>query len=165
MTCLPTGKNVQRALNREQHSLYNCLLSILDDTRFVDEIRALYPTLPVFVNLRCGLWYSESQHQTCYFKSTDGHFGNWNFSCVRLNLQVAKACSEHGGCIIIDATRRGKTFPVRSDSPLRAQRRTRLKIKLCTCHSRMRLRRLYQSGQPCSTAQRAMHNAHHRARV
>lgn len=113
MNSVPTAKNVQRSLNREQHSLYNCLLSILDDTRFVDEIRALYPTLPVFVNLRCGLWYSESRHQTCYFKSTDGHFGNWNFSCIRLNLQVAKACSDHGGCIIIDATRRGKTFPVR----------------------------------------------------
>ena len=110
----PTARNVQRALNREQHSLYNCLLSILDDTRFVNEIRSLYPALPVFVNLRCGLWYSESQHETCYFKSTDGHFGNWNFSCVRLNIHVAKACCEHGGCIVIDATRRGKTFPVRA---------------------------------------------------
>lgn len=109
---LQVGK-VDRALNREQHSLYNCLLSILDDTRFVDEIRALHPELPVFVNLRCGLWYSQGDHQTCYFKSTDGHFGNWSFSCVRLNLHVAEACARHGGCVLVDATRRGKTFPVR----------------------------------------------------
>lgn len=111
---VPHHNSVDRALNREQHSSYNCLLSILDDTRFVDEIRALYPSLPVFVNLRCGLWYSAGKHDTCYFKSTDGHFGNWSFSCVRLNLQVAQACCLHGGCLVIDATRRGKTFPVRA---------------------------------------------------
>ena len=109
---VPHHSRVHRALNREQHSLYNCLLSILDDTRFVNEIRALYPSLPVFVNLRCGLWYSSGKHETCYFKSTDGHSGNWSFSCVRLNLQVAEACCRHGGCLVIDATRRGKTFPV-----------------------------------------------------
>lgn len=109
---VPHHSRVHRALNREQHSLYNCLLSILDDTRFVNEIRTLYPSLPVFVNLRCGLWYSSGKHETCYFKSTDGHFGNWSFSCVRLNLQVAEACCLHGGCLVIDATRRGKTFPV-----------------------------------------------------
>jgi tRNA A64-2'-O-ribosylphosphate transferase len=106
-------QKVERALNREQHSLYNCLLSILDDSRFVNEIRVLYSGLPVFVNLRCGLWYSAAGHETCYFKSTDGHFGNWSFSLVRLNLHVAQACSQRGGCVIVDATRRGKTFPVR----------------------------------------------------
>lgn len=110
---VPHHSRVDRALNREQHSVYNCLLSILDDTRFVNDIRVLYPGLPVFVNLRCGLWYSSGRHETCYFKSTDGHFSNWSFSLVRLNLHVAEACSLHGGCVIVDATRRGKTFPVR----------------------------------------------------
>ena len=47
---------------------------------------ALYPTLPVFANLRCGLWYAPRARDTCYFKSTDGHNGNWSFSCTRLNL-------------------------------------------------------------------------------
>jgi tRNA A64-2'-O-ribosylphosphate transferase len=50
------------------------------------QVCALYPTLPVFANLRCGLWYAPHARDTCYFKSTDGHNGNWSFSCTRLNL-------------------------------------------------------------------------------
>jgi tRNA A64-2'-O-ribosylphosphate transferase len=50
---------------------------------------------------------------TVYFKSTDGHHGQWRFSTIRLNLHVLEACCEHGGCIIVDATKRGKSFPVR----------------------------------------------------
>jgi tRNA A64-2'-O-ribosylphosphate transferase len=63
---------------------------------------------------RCGLWYLEQPSSTCYFKSTDGHNGNWSFSTTRLNLSVAEHAARSGGCIIIDATRRGKTFPVSS---------------------------------------------------
>lgn len=110
--------NVDRQLRREQNSLFNCLHSIADDARFIAEIRSLYPSLPVFANLRCGLWYQKDFDGTCYFKSTDGHFSQWSFSTVRLNLNVAEACAQHGGCIIIDATRRGKRFPVRFQSPL-----------------------------------------------
>jgi tRNA A64-2'-O-ribosylphosphate transferase len=110
---LPTSTHgVDRVIRREQHSLYNCLLSILDDSRFVDDVRRLYPGVPVFANLRCGLWYTAGGHDTCYFKSTDGHFGNWSFSSTRLNLHVAQACCVSGGCLIIDATRTGKSFPV-----------------------------------------------------
>ena len=103
---------VSKALRRDQHSVYNCLLSILDDARFVDDLLTLYPGTPAFANLRCGLWYLRSSSGTCYFKSTDGHTGNWQFSVARLNLHVAEACHAAGGCIIVDATRRGKTFPV-----------------------------------------------------
>jgi hypothetical protein len=110
--------NVDRELRREQNSLFNCLHSIADDARFIAEIRSLYPSLPVFANLRCGLWYQKHTDGTCYFKSTDGHFSQWSFSTTRLNLQVAEACAKHGGCIIIDATRRGKRFPVRYIQPL-----------------------------------------------
>ncbi|KAK9818277.1 hypothetical protein WJX72_009958 [[Myrmecia] bisecta] len=74
-------------------------------------IAGLYPSFPVFANLRCGLWYIKSPDNTCYFKSTDGHNGNWSFSTTRLNLQVAEAAAKCGGCVIVDATRRGKTFP------------------------------------------------------
>lgn len=108
-----TSAHINRELRREQNSAYNCLLSILDDSRFVDEIAALYPGLPVFANLRCGLWYVQQAQHTCYFKSTDGHCGQWSFSTTRLNLHVAKAAAAAGGAIIVDATRRGKTFPVR----------------------------------------------------
>ena len=86
-------------------------MSVLDDASFVRQIRALYPGLPVFANLRCGLWYVESPTGTCYFKSTDGHTGQWSFSTVRLNIHVAEAATAAGGCIIVDATRRGKCFP------------------------------------------------------
>ena len=106
-------RQVNRELHRDQHSRLNCLLSILDDGRFVQEILSLYPGVPAFANLRCGLWYLQNASNTCYFKSTDGHTGNWSFSTLRLNLHVAEACHLAGGCIIVDATRRGKTFPVR----------------------------------------------------
>jgi tRNA A64-2'-O-ribosylphosphate transferase len=111
----PQVSHIERELRREQSSAYNCLLSVLDDARFVDEVAGLYPTLPVFANLRCGLWYVQRASHTCYFKSTDGHNGNWSFSTSRLNLNVVHACATRGGAVIVDATRRGKTYPVRAD--------------------------------------------------
>jgi hypothetical protein len=71
----------------------------------------LYPSLPLLANLRCGVWYSPHFDGSCYFKSTDGHTGNWSFSCTRLNIHVAQLAAKHGGCIIVDATRRGKRYP------------------------------------------------------
>lgn len=73
--------------------------------------RCLYPGLPCLANLRCGLWYQRAFDGTCYFKSTDGHSGNWAFSATRLNLHVARAAATAGGALIVDATRRGKAFP------------------------------------------------------
>ncbi|KAG2445329.1 hypothetical protein HYH02_008795 [Chlamydomonas schloesseri] len=102
---------VARQLKKEQLSLYNCLASVLSDAAFVSEIRALYPTLPLLANLRCGLWYTRQPDGTCYFKSTDGHNGNWSFSCTRLNLHVAELAARQGGVIVVDATRKGKRFP------------------------------------------------------
>lgn len=34
---------------------------------------------------------------SAYFKSTDGHFGIWNFSLRRLNLGVLDVLGEFGG--------------------------------------------------------------------
>ena len=45
---------------------------------------------------------------TCYFKSTDGHSGNWSFSTTRVNFHVALMAAEKGGVLIVDATRKGK---------------------------------------------------------
>ena len=104
---------VLKHLKRRETGLFNCLASIAADAQFVAEIARLYPGLPLLANLRCGLWYTPQPDGTCYFKSTDGHAGNWGFSYTRLNLHVAHLATSHRGCLIVDATRRGKLFPVR----------------------------------------------------
>lgn len=109
---VPSVNQVLRALKRKEVGLYNCICSVLSDVAFVKEISLLYSSLPLLANLRCGLWYAPKHHSTCYFKSTDGHYGNWGFSCTRLNLHTARLAAEKGGCVIVDATRRGKSFPV-----------------------------------------------------
>lgn len=103
---------ISRLLRREQNSLFNCLSSLHHDASFVEEIALLYPAVPLLANLRCGLWYTPSPAGTCYFKSTDGHNGNWSFSTMRLNWNVCEQAAAHGGVIIVDATRKGKRFPV-----------------------------------------------------
>uniref|UniRef100_A0A7S3XDB8 Initiator tRNA phosphoribosyl transferase n=1 Tax=Picocystis salinarum TaxID=88271 RepID=A0A7S3XDB8_9CHLO len=102
---------ISRAIKKQELSLYNCLKSIDEDLRFVEEVRQWYKGIPVLANLRCGLWYAPKPEGTCYFKSTDGHNNNWSFSLSRLNLNVAKVAAQKGGCIIVDATRKGKKFP------------------------------------------------------
>lgn len=114
----PSLNHIIKELKREENSLFNCLHSIVHDTSFVQQIEELYTELPIYANLRCGKWYTPGPHGTCYFKSTDGHFGEWNFSATRLNLHLAVTASQKGGCIIVDATRRGKTFPVTSSQAL-----------------------------------------------
>ena len=111
-TFLPSVNQVLRELKKQEVGLYNCVCSVLSDIAFVREISLLYSHLPLLANLRCGLWYAPEHDSTCYFKSTDGHYGNWGFSCTRLNLHTAGLAAERGGCIIVDATRRGKSFPV-----------------------------------------------------
>ena len=102
-----------RRLKAHEHGLHNCVCSIVADQDFIRDICGLYP-YPAFANLRCGLWYLRQAQQTCYYKSTDGHFGNWGFSSTRLNLHVAFEAARHGGCVLVDATKKGKVFPVRN---------------------------------------------------
>jgi tRNA A64-2'-O-ribosylphosphate transferase len=80
-----------RRIKRRETTLYNALRSVADDAAFVAEVAALWPALPLVANLRCGLWYTPPRAfvATCYFKSTDGHAGNWSFSTARLNLHLA----------------------------------------------------------------------------
>lgn len=106
---------VARELKREQHTLYNCLASILSDAAFIQEIRLLYPDTPLLANLRAGGWYAPNPDGTCYFKSTDGHQNNCSFSVTRLNWHVAELAAQKGGVIVVDATRKGKRFPVSDD--------------------------------------------------
>jgi len=108
----PSITAVLRAVKRDEHGLYNCVASIAHDLKFVERVTGSFPSFPLLANLRCGLWYTPQPAATSYFKSTDGHSGQWSFSLARLNLHVASLAAEHGGVCIIDATRRGKSFPV-----------------------------------------------------
>ena len=110
---LNSVNRVLRQLKKEESSLFNCVCSVSSDAAFTDEVSRLHPGLPIAANLRCGLWYVRDPQTTCYFKSTDGHNGNWSFSTTRLNIHLAESAANHGGCVIVDATRRGKSFPVK----------------------------------------------------
>jgi hypothetical protein len=106
-------------------------------------------TLRFLANERCGSWYlpsksyfrrrhlladeggngEEAHHAvptTCYFKSSDGHYGQWAFSTTRLNLAVlrpllidllshqdtsATPSSRGSVTVVVDATQHGKAFP------------------------------------------------------
>lgn len=66
---------------------------------------------PTFANLRCGKWYLPHFDGECYFKSTDGHYGEWAFNMSRLNLHLFQAAASAGGAVVVDSTRKGKVFP------------------------------------------------------
>jgi tRNA A64-2'-O-ribosylphosphate transferase len=101
-----------KELRKSTLSIPNRLRSILKDAEFVQEVAAAY-TLPVVANERCGSWYihPDMKAGSAYFKSTDGHTGQWSFSLRRLNLQMLDIIGRYGGCIIVDSTRRGKVMP------------------------------------------------------
>ncbi|KAK3832419.1 MAG: tRNA A64-2'-O-ribosylphosphate transferase [Linnemannia gamsii] len=92
----------------------NRLRSIQADAAFVSEISDLFPQFPVIANERCGTWYvhpSKIHKPGVYFKSTDGHTGIWDFNLRRYNPHLITTIIKHGGCIIVDSTRKGKRVP------------------------------------------------------
>ncbi|CAM9863616.1 unnamed protein product, partial [Discosporangium mesarthrocarpum] len=134
------GRLVRNIDKAERGDIRNRLLSIALDAQFISELVGLYRKAgchyPLFANLRNGRWYGKAWDGTCYFKSTDGHSRrralssahldplgprhapeggssspHWAFSYTRLNLHLAAAAAEHGGCIVVDSTRSGKRFP------------------------------------------------------
>ena len=88
----------------------NRLRSIVEDAEFVCEVADAWD-LPLVANERCGSWYilPDRKAGSAYFKSTDGHMGQWSFSLRRLNTQVLDVVGQYGGCVIVDSTRRGKS--------------------------------------------------------
>ena len=158
-TFIPSVSQVLRELKRQEVGLYNCVCSVLSDVAFVREITLLYSPLPLLANLRCGLWYAPNHVSTCYFKSTDGHYGNWGFSCTRLNLHTARLAAERGGCIIVDATRRGKSFPVSGLSPLLFLSRAE-SMRIVECHSLHAVQDAFSKTVPiwCTVLNRAISN-------
>lgn len=57
-----TGSTSQlmRYLKSEEYSLLNRLRSIQDDRAFAADVYSRFPSLALFANLRCGLWYVPS---------------------------------------------------------------------------------------------------------
>lgn len=56
----------------ENDVLHNRIRTIFYDSAFVESVATLYKrspnNIPLFANLRCGLWYSPNFEGTCYFK-------------------------------------------------------------------------------------------------
>ncbi|EEH46029.2 tRNA A64-2'-O-ribosylphosphate transferase [Paracoccidioides brasiliensis Pb18] len=100
------------ALRKSTLSITNRLRSIETDSAFAQHVAQHYE-LPLVANERCGSWYipTERKAGSAYFKSTDGHEGQWNFSLRRLNLHMLDILRENRGCVIVDSTRRGKSIP------------------------------------------------------
>lgn len=86
------------SLRRSALSVSNRLQSIETDAVFVQEVAQHYD-LPLVANERCGSWYidPEGKAGSAYFKSTDGHTGQWDFSFRRLNLQLLPLANQYGG--------------------------------------------------------------------
>jgi tRNA A64-2'-O-ribosylphosphate transferase len=103
--------NLKR-IRKSTLSIPNRLRSILEDSRFAKEVADHY-NLPLVANERCGSWYIDPADRvgSAYFKSTDGHHGQWDFSARRLNLQLLQVLAAHGGAVVVDSTRRGKYMP------------------------------------------------------
>jgi tRNA A64-2'-O-ribosylphosphate transferase len=108
----PNFSSTLSALKRSALSITNRLNSITKDSEFVSSVATSYG-LPLVANERCGSWYIplERKASSVYFKSTDGHMGEWAFSLRRLNLQLLDVVAQYGGCVIVDSTRRGKSMP------------------------------------------------------
>ena len=70
--------------------------------------------LTIQANQRCGEWYvplSARNSVQAYFKSTDGHPRQHNFSHRRLNLGFLADAVKNEGILLVDSTRRGKQMP------------------------------------------------------
>ena len=88
-------------LNALKHStlrIENRLKSIEHDAQFILQVAETY-CLPLVANARCGSWYIPPERKTgsAYFKSTDGHQGQWSFSTRRLNLQLLEIIGAYHG--------------------------------------------------------------------
>lgn len=103
---------VSKSLRKESRSVRNRIFSIITDSKFVAQVSEAY-NLPLVANERCGRWYITPKDifQSVYFKSTNGHTGQWSFSLRRLNFHILDPIAKNNGVIIVDSTRRGKRMP------------------------------------------------------
>lgn len=96
----PNLSRVLGDLKRSNLSIPNRLRSIRQDARFVELVAAALG-LPLVANERCGSWYIDPARKaaSAYFKSTDGHTGQWKFSTRRLNLHLLELIGRHDGSV------------------------------------------------------------------
>lgn len=94
----PTVSQLLTSLRRSALSLPHRLRSVDDDSHFTTSVAHAYDR-PLVANERCGSWYVPTDRKagSAYFKSTDGHTGQWDFSLRRLNLQVLDIMGAHRG--------------------------------------------------------------------
>lgn len=107
-------KRALAILRKESLDIYNRLHSIQEDIGFVNYVHEFYPDFPFLPNLRCGAWYTDpglADETPAYFKSTDGHTGNWDFNLRRANLHLLPLISQKSGIVLVDSTRAGKRMP------------------------------------------------------
>jgi tRNA A64-2'-O-ribosylphosphate transferase len=107
--------SLYKTLNQLHHTTLSPLprlRSILQDSHFIARLHH-HTSLPLIANERCGSWYipPHLKSGSAYFKSTDGHVGQWAFSLRRLNLELLKVLGREGGAVLVDSTRRGKVMP------------------------------------------------------
>jgi len=88
-------------LKRSNLSITNRLRSIVKDAAFVKSTSQACG-LPLICNERCGSWYihPDDKENSAYFKSTDGHFGEWSFNLRRLNLHILETIGHHTGYVM-----------------------------------------------------------------
>lgn len=130
-------RDVVKALRRENRDTWSRLWSIDHDARFIEEVCDTYYPLPLVANMRCGAWYTPPDRVagSSYFKSTDGHMHQWDFSLKRSNLHlvplIQSTAHALSGCIVVDSTRRGKVRRRSScsGSPTRLPRRCRSGVR------------------------------------
>ncbi|KAG2153244.1 tRNA A64-2'-O-ribosylphosphate transferase [Suillus clintonianus] len=101
-------------LRKESKDIHNRIHSVAEDAAFVDQVHRSYPRIPLIPNMRCGAWYTDpgtASNERAYFKSTDGHTGNWSFNLRRPNLHILPLICAHAGLLLVDSTRAGKRVP------------------------------------------------------
>lgn len=101
--------SIVKDLRRDAYSVKGRLQSIIYDNRFV----STFDNYALVANERCGLWYVQPHqiHGSVYFKSTDGHTGQWRFSLRRLNFNLLPILGRNGTVVLVDSTRKGKLMP------------------------------------------------------
>lgn len=97
-TIMFTGASLSMAkltslIRHFDNSLLNRLRSIAEDAQWLERLRLALPNIPIYGNLRCGVWYVPPDAPKCYFKSADGHCHYWTQSLSRLNLHIAIAAA------------------------------------------------------------------------
>lgn len=102
-----------RELDRATQTPYNRLQSIMHDRSIImrELVKSGLNAIPIFGNARTGCWYAQDPNQSVTFKSTDGHYGTWEFSLRKLNLHFLFSLQKSKAAVIIDATKAGQRYP------------------------------------------------------